>query len=286
MNYISEVVILKMDKQDNTYSVLIKGGISGVLSRTITSPLEVVKIYQQTNKHSSTDILGCMRFIQRTNGWKGFFNGNGTNMYRVIPNTALNFLIFDKLNIKTKQVIKNKDIANLVTGSISGASSISLVYPLETIRTYTTMDKVRYPNVIKTARDIVSRNGVRGLYNGLSMSILSNGPCVGVNFAVFNGLNDFYKTTNPIVYFIYGCVAGTTSKFLTFPIELIRNRMHIQGSSLWKERHYNSIRDAIKTIYSREGFLGFYKGLSVAIIKSSLSIGVMFAVVRMTSTIL
>lgn len=272
--------------ETNDYiTTLIKGAISGGLSRTIASPFEVVKIYHQTNKFHGTSIVNCMRFIYSKRGWKGFFKGNGANMYRAIPNYALNFLIFEKMKDPVLELIPNRDIANLFTGSLSGAMSISAVYPLETVRTYMTMDKKRFPNITTTIRDIVSRSGIRGLYKGLSMSILNVGPYIGINFAVFHGLDDLYKTNNPIIHFLYGCVSGTTSVIFTFPTDLVRNRMHIQKSPLWKGEHYSNIFDAVKSIYIKEGVLGFYKGSRAAMVRVSVSMGIMFMVNRMLSTL-
>jgi len=260
-----------------------KGAIAGGVSRTCASPFEVVKIYHQTKKYTQNDILGCMRFIQNTKGWKGFFKGNGANMYRVIPNYALNFLFFDQIKDYTKMVIPHKDVANLVTGSVSGALSISTVYPLETIRTYMTMDKERYPKISSTFHDIIRRNGVRGLYKGLSMSALNVGPYIGINFSVFHWLDDLYKTNNPAIHFAYGCVAGTTSVFVTFPTDLIRTRMHIQNSGLWKEEGYTNVIDATRRIYNQEGVKGFYKGGIAACYRVSLSMGVMFMINKLLS---
>lgn len=275
-----------MDKSNHdAITTLIKGAISGGVSRTCSSPFEVIKIYQQTKKYQQNDIIGCMRFIYRTKGWKGFFKGNGANMYRVIPNYGLNFLVFDQLKEYTQKVIPHKNIANLVTGSISGILSISAVYPLETIRTYMTMDKEKYSSIRSTAHNIIKRNGMRGLYKGISMSVLNVGPYIGINFAVFHWLDDLYKTKNPLIHFWYGCVAGTTSVLATFPTDLVRNRMHIQNSRLWKEKGYINILDGVKTIYHQDGIKGFYKGSSAAAFRVSISMGVMFTVNKFLSTL-
>ena len=270
---------------DDYISTLTKGAISGAISRTIASPFEVVKIYQQTKKYPQRDLIGCMRFIYAQKGWRGFFKGNGANMYRVVPNYALNFLIFDQLKDKTTKIIPKKDIANLVTGSISGILSITAVYPLETIRTYMTMDKVKYPTVTSTVKDIVARNGVTGLYKGLSMSMINIGPYIGINFAVFHWLDDLYKTKNPAIHFFYGCVAGTTSVIFTFPTDLLRTRMHIQQSSLWKGERYDNIVHATRTIYISEGIKGFYKGGSAACCRVSISMGAMFAINKLLNSL-
>jgi solute carrier family 25 phosphate transporter 23/24/25/41 len=68
-----------------------------VLSRTITSPLERLKILRQvtTAEYKNLTIMQSFAFMYKEEGFKGFFKGNGTNMARVAPFSALEFFFYE-----------------------------------------------------------------------------------------------------------------------------------------------------------------------------------------------
>ncbi len=57
-----------------------------------------------------------------------------------------------------------------------------------------------------------------------------------------------------------GSVAGLVSSTATFPLDLIRRRMQLQGQG-GCEVHYTSYSHAFSTVIRREGFQGLYHGI-------------------------
>lgn len=57
-----------------------------------------------------------------------------------------------------------------------------------------------------------------------------------------------------------GSVAGLVSSTATFPLDLIRRRMQLQGQGGCKV-HYTSYSHAFSTVIRREGFQGLYHGI-------------------------
>ena len=80
---------------DDTARRLLAGGASGVVTKSMTAPLERIKILLQLRSmskvtaSSSSSILGTMRSVLRDDGIRGFWKGNGANCTRVIPVYAL-----------------------------------------------------------------------------------------------------------------------------------------------------------------------------------------------------
>lgn len=77
--------------------VLLSGAIAGVVSRTLTAPIERVKVLKQTDNIHFKDksFLRSFQYMQKTEGFIGFYKGNGANVIRVIPFSALEFFTFD-----------------------------------------------------------------------------------------------------------------------------------------------------------------------------------------------
>lgn len=84
--------------------------------------------------------------------------------------------------------------------------------------------------------------------------------------------------------------AGTTAAVVTYPMDFLRTRLTVDRSALAYMRfmalagsyllqrtlmvpnrrfgHYRGAVNAIRSIYRHEGFLGFYKGVTAAILVS------------------
>lgn len=77
--------------------VLLAGGIAGIISRTLTAPIERIKVLKQTDNIHFKDksFLSSFKYMKETEGLKGFFKGNGANVIRVVPFSALEFFTFD-----------------------------------------------------------------------------------------------------------------------------------------------------------------------------------------------
>ena len=112
------------------YIDLFIGGCSGVVSRTLTAPLELYKLQRQNSfmPHST------IKDVIKKEGIRHLWKGNTTNCLRVFPQTAINYYVFEfsKNNIFHK--IENKEIKNFLSGSAGGSISMICTYPLETIR--------------------------------------------------------------------------------------------------------------------------------------------------------
>ena len=70
---------------------LVLGGLSGVISRTLTAPLELYKFQRQNFFIPNSTI----RDVLKKEGFRYLWKGNGTNCLRVFPQTGINYGIFE-----------------------------------------------------------------------------------------------------------------------------------------------------------------------------------------------
>ena len=93
---------------DDAARRLLAGGTSGIVTKTMTAPLERVKILLQLRSmskatvSSSSSILGTIRSVLKDDGVRGFWKGNGANCIRVVPVYGLKvreFLVLRLLKI-------------------------------------------------------------------------------------------------------------------------------------------------------------------------------------------
>jgi len=98
------------DKKDTTIDFLIDfslGGVSGGIAKTITAPIERVKLIIQTQDANPrirsgevpryTGIVNCFSRVASEQGVAAFWRGNLTNVIRYVPTQAFNFAFKDTI---------------------------------------------------------------------------------------------------------------------------------------------------------------------------------------------
>jgi len=271
---------------------LAAGGISGAVSKTITAPLEKVKLAIQ-NQDSNPRILSgemkrytgmgdCFgRHISEL-GATSLWRGNVANCVRYVPTAAFNLMFKDTLKAIFPKV-KKDDFAKfaatqVASGSLAGGLTNTLVYPLIYVRTVLGADlgKVKqYDNMFDCFRKTIQSGGVMSLYNGIGPSTIGIVVYRGVQF----GLQDTIKAFNPwqkdvsaiglVSKFTVAQVAVSASGIAAYPFDTLQRRLQIEASKPKAEQIYNGMGDCFSKILKNEGTGGFFKGAMANILRGT-----------------
>lgn len=256
---------------------LIIGGVSGVVSRTATAPMELAKIQRQNSYMPYTSLTDVIK----QEGIAGLWKGNFSNCIRIFPQMAINFACFQMfknafMQNSAQKYIQNVELINFISGGLSGMIAMTAIYPLENARSRLSLqtNKDHYKGLI----DVLRRTGIRQLYNGLHMSLIGFTPYNALNFMFYNkykkSLNDIgYE--GQIINLICGGLSGITAVSFTYPTDLIRRRLQLQGFDE-KVPKYSGIVDCIRKIYKYEGIRGLYGGLGQCYLKIFPAIAIQF----------
>ena len=244
---------------------LLIGGTSSIIARTCTSPLELYRLQRQNSFMPGSNL----RHILKNEGVFGFWKGNGVNCMRVFPQYAINYSIYR--NVLKQMNFENKFHNIFVSSFISGSLSMLCIYPLETSRTFLSLqtNKTQYKNFM----DIVKHVPLRKLYGGSMMSVMGFAPWNAISLTSFNSYKDFvhkhYKIENPTsVKLLCGGFAGLTAISITYPTDLIRRRLQLQHFGCDSVPRYSGIIDCARKVLRSEGIIGLYRGLPAAYIKT------------------
>ncbi|OMJ67661.1 hypothetical protein SteCoe_35116 [Stentor coeruleus] len=265
---------------------LLTGGISGGISRTVTSPLERLKILRQCSsaEHIGLSFWQSMKKFYSLEGFHGFFKGNGSNVIRIVPFSALEFYVFEKAkhNLLPQDKPRHKGWL-LICGSISGIIASFCTYPLDLVRTILSINVDRAGSgITKETLRIFRSEGFFGLYKGLNMTLFGIAPFIGIKMSTFDILKAHYlqdpKDKNlGKKTLILGGAAGAVATALTYPTDLLRRKMQLITYSKSTESPYQNIFQCIRWIYINEGIPGFYKGLVPCFAKVIPAMAVAFA---------
>ena len=67
--------------------------MAGIVSRTITAPMERIKTIQQSNSQDS--FFQNLSIILKNEGFYGLFRGNLTTVAKTCPSMAIEFYLYD-----------------------------------------------------------------------------------------------------------------------------------------------------------------------------------------------
>ncbi|TVU34669.1 hypothetical protein EJB05_16513 [Eragrostis curvula] len=248
------------------------GAISGGISRTVTSPLDVIKIRFQVQLEPTTSwgvlqrnvygpskytgLLQATRDILREEGLPGFWRGNVPALFMYMPYTAIQFTVLHKLKTFASGSSRTEDHLHLspylsyVSGALAGCAATVGSYPFDLLRTI--LASQGEPKFVKLR--VIDCKG------GSSWSeVLSEDDSVS-SFQLF----------------LCGFAAGTFSKAACHPLDVVKKRFQIEGL----KRHprygtpvdsstYKGMFHALKEIVAKEGLGGLYKGLFPSLVKSA-----------------
>lgn len=240
------------------------GGLAGMISRTLTAPLELNKIQRQNHFMPNASL----REVIQKEGVFSLWKGNGTNVVRIFPQMAINYSVYSMMNQRLKGVSLQKDLHHFICGGIAGMTSMTVIYPFENIRTRLSLqtNQGQYKGLV----DVVRKTPISQLYGGLRMSLLGFTPYNALNFMFYNNFKRQLEKRDIQLgawnHLLCGGLSGSAAVTFTYPTDLIRRRLQIQGMNA-NVPEYSGIFDVMKKIYKGEGIMGFYRGLLPCYIK-------------------
>jgi len=269
------------------YKNFIIGGFAGGLSRSITSPLEVIKVLQQNypNTYGKQSITSILKNTVKSNGIKSLFKGNYTNCLRIIPQNAIQLAGYNySLNILNKLYPSYNNLNNFNAGATAGIVGYTVIYPLELIRSKLSVNidskTKNYNNFYSAFKYTYKKDGLFGLYKGWRVSIIGMIPYQGTTFLTYKYINNTYNpTNNKLINLISGSLAGFTAVSLTYPFDVIKRKYHLTGEM--GNKNYINYTDIIRSTYDNYGIKGFYRGLFACYTKIIPSSAIFFFTVEL-----
>ncbi|CAH0402118.1 unnamed protein product [Chilo suppressalis] len=294
---------------------LFAGCVSGVMTRFITQPMDVIKIRQQLQKKSAFSRslkrwFGTTRKIFREEGIRAFWHGYTLGQFHSILSVSSQFYVYE---MATKQVensqvdIKYKPFLLFLCGALAGGTTATIVMPLEVIRLRQMLVKDQYRGFLNGAKAVYRTGGILAFYEGLSASLMQMGPAAGISFSVFRNVQplilgilkecteesckhvsgNVHKPEHLLVAStIAGGIAGFISKTVTYPFDLVKRRLQI--ASHQEDVRYRtpstskhllkctSLLGCLRDTYKSEGILGLFRGWKITIYKAQVTSVVAF----------
>ncbi|KAJ2770245.1 coenzyme A transporter [Coemansia nantahalensis] len=284
------------------------GGIAGCTAKTVVAPLDRVKILFQTHNARYAKFAGTHfglfkagAAIYRDYGIRGLFQGHSMQLARIFPYAAVKFMTYEQLKVGLGRRVGDEHIRNFLAGSLCGAISLSVSYPLDMIRVRmayrTPAAGAPAERVWTVVRSIyceqAHRLGVLNFFRGYPLSLMGIIPYGGVSFLTHEYLTSLgrgrfaahaavpeseqrasgrrrrrRRKTRELrkwVELAAGGVSGMVAQTASYPFELVRRRMQIAGVHSPSERV--RAMHVIRGVWDGAGVRGFFVGLTIGYVK-------------------
>ncbi|EQL01427.1 calcium dependent mitochondrial carrier protein [Ophiocordyceps sinensis CO18] len=307
------------------------GAIAGGVSRTATAPLDRLKVYLLVKTSGSSEsaaaaikqgqsvaavknaVRPCgdaVKYLYQSGGVRGFFAGNGLNVVKIMPETAIKFGSYEA----AKRALANfeghgdprriSSYSKFTAGGLAGMIAQFCVYPLDTLKfrlqCETVKDGLKGRALVRqTAAKMYADGGVRACYRGITMGLVGMFPYSAIDMGMFELLKKTYRgyyarytgchedDADPgnIATGIIGATSGAIGASVVYPLNVVRTRLQTQGTAMHSAT-YTGIWDVTQKTIQREGYRGLYKGLTPNLLKVAPALSITWVVYENSKRIL
>ncbi|XP_022085201.1 calcium-binding mitochondrial carrier protein SCaMC-2-like isoform X2 [Acanthaster planci] len=265
------------------WRILLAGGAAGAVSRTVTAPLDRLKVIFQVigSKKQNLSITSGFQHMYREGGLMSMWRGNGINVLKIAPETALKFFAYEHL--KKLLGIEGRELRmhhRFMAGSMAGVFSQTVIYPMEVLKTRLAIRKTgQYKGILDCALKVYRNEGLRCFYKGYLPNILGIIPYAGIDLAVYETVKNRWlkrhqESSAPptLVLLACGTFSSTCGQIASYPLALVRTRLQAQLTT------GSSMVGLFSDIYRQEGIRGLYRGIAPNFMKVAPAVSIGYVV--------
>jgi solute carrier family 25, member 38 len=158
---------------------LTTGAAARVAAGLVVNPVTVLKVRYESSHYAYNSLVGAARDILKREGPRGFFAGFGVTAVRDAPYAGLYVLIYEQGKAQLGKVTSGSGIAtasgsaaiNFASGVLAAVSATTMTNPFDAIKTRIQIAPNKYKNMVQAAKLMLRDEGVRSMFNGLSLRI-------------------------------------------------------------------------------------------------------------------
>ncbi|TXT15881.1 hypothetical protein VHUM_00384 [Vanrija humicola] len=283
---------------------LLSGAISGLTSAVCLQPLDLLKTRLQQGYdvgRKSHRLAPVVRQVIAEDGVRGLWRGTVPTVVRNVPGVALYFYMLSSFRYELgrveffKTAVESPDgkkrsalsklsaTGNLVAGAVARTSVGFVLNPVTIIKARFESNAYKeYRSVTGAFRDIVSKAGVRGLFQGFTATAVRDAPYAGIYVVFYEKCKELAGRAlarspdlgipNAALHSGSAVTASVLATIVTSPADCVKTRMQVAPAD------NPSIASAVSHIYRDSGLKGFFSGSSLRISRKAASSAIAWTV--------
>ncbi|CAN1244042.1 Solute carrier family 25 member 44 [Linum perenne] len=272
-------------KLDKTKFYVVGAGIfTGVT--VALYPMSVIKTRLQvaTKDTVEKNAVSVIKGLLKTDGIPGLYRGFGTVVTGAIPTRIVFLTALETTKVASFKMIEplklseasQAAVANGIAGMTASLFSQTMFVPIDVVSQKLMVQGYsghrRYKGGVDVARKVIQSDGIRGLYRGFGLSVMTYAPSSAVWWASYGssqriiwrylGHGTDAEPAAPseakivLVQAAGGIIAGATASCITTPLDTIKTRLQVM-----RHERESSARQVVKNLLKDDGWVGLYKGL-------------------------
>lgn len=257
--------------------------------------------YHRTGHFTGT--MDAFVKIARNEGPLSLWSGLSPTIVLAVPATVVYFVTYENLRllIKDRHGGVQPQWGPLVAGATARSWAVTLVSPLELIRTKMQSKKVSYQEMLQALKSLLHYHGMRGLFKGLGSTLLRDVPFSGIYWFHYEKIKGVLSSGVPSfgVSFVAGAAAGSIAAVATNPFDVVKTHQQIElgEKEIYSGKRHtltlhsfgpgpilteppgrgSSMLKTLQNIYSRNGISGLFTGLTPRLVKVAPACAIMIS---------
>ncbi|NXA31848.1 S2540 protein, partial [Eudromia elegans] len=267
-----DVVKIRLQAQSNPFS---KGKCfvysNGLMDHICVCENGDSKAWYKKPGHFKGTLDAFVKIIQ-IEGIKSLWSGLAPTLIMALPATVFYFTCYDQLSDALKSKLgKDDDYIPVLAGSLSRFGSVTLVSPLELVRTRMQSRQLSYQQLYLCVRGEVARDGWLSLWRGWSSTVLRDVPFSAIywyNYERFKKVLCKKVGADESTFFIAftsGAASGSIAAVITLPFDVVKTH---RQTELWEsetlkipQRNSTSVWAVLRRIVAKNGVTGLFAGI-------------------------
>lgn len=262
------------------------GSVSGTCSTILFQPLDLVKTRLQTPVAVGATPSGLVTIVTnvvRHEKLLGLWKGMVPSLSRTVPGIGVYFSSLHHLRTNFGSSDPHP-LESMAMGMCARSVSGFTMLPFTVVKTRFESGQFHYRSVAQALVTIYRGEGLRGLFSGLSATLLRDAPFSGLYLMFYTQTKKFAKSKSdsqsPAVFFSCGLFAGFLASVVTQPADVVKTHMQ-----LYPDR-FNKVHRVILHVYERDGAKGFLRGIVPRTVRRTLMAAMAWTVYEQMMTTL
>ncbi|NXC67499.1 S2540 protein, partial [Anhinga anhinga] len=242
--------------------------------------------YKKTGHFKGT--LDAFVKITQIEGIRSLWSGLPPTLIMALPTTVIYFTCYDQLSEALKSRLgKDNEYIPVLAGSLSRFGSVTVVSPLELIRTRMQYRKLSYKQLCTCISSKVATDGWLSLWRGWSSTVLRDVPFSAMywyNYERFKKMMCKEVGAHEPTFFIAftsGAASGSIAAVITLPFDVVKTQ---RQTELWESETLKIPQSActstwavMRKIVAKNGIAGLFAGIIPRLFKVAPACAIMIS---------
>nr|XP_046159291.1 solute carrier family 25 member 40-like [Oncorhynchus gorbuscha] len=259
---------------------------NGLMDHTCVCTNGNSKAWYKAPGHFNGTLDAFIKIVRRE-GIKSLWSGLPPTLIMAVPATVIYFTCYDQLRAALRvRMGSHAEEAPLLAGALARVGSVTVISPLELIRTKMQSQRSSYRELSEVIHSAVRNEGWRSLWRGWGPTLLRDVPFSAMYWYNYEKGKAWLCKHNNIreptfaVTFISGAVSGSIASIVTLPFDVVKTRRQVEIGELQAmnlSSKATSTLSVMTKIVAENGVGGLFVGFLPRVIKVAPACAIMIS---------